>query len=61
MLATKNFFDTITIVDCNAEKLREEFEKNKININVIDSKTISLSFSELTKIEDLKEIGKVLS
>jgi glycine dehydrogenase len=55
------FFDTITIVDCDARKLKEEFEKNRININFISNKEISLSFSEVTKREDLIEIGHVLA
>jgi glycine dehydrogenase len=37
------------------------FEKNKININLINDKEISLSFSESTKKEDLAEIGHVLA
>jgi glycine dehydrogenase len=32
------FFDTITIIDCDAKKLDEEFVKNKININVVGDK-----------------------
>lgn len=55
------FFDTITIVECDGKKLKEEFEKHKININLINSKEISLSFSEITKREDLVEIGHVLA
>lgn len=46
---TSNFFDTITIVDCDAGKLAADFEKRGVNINVINNKQISLSFNELTK------------
>ena len=31
-----NFFDTITVTDCDARKLAETFEKKGININVIN-------------------------
>lgn len=55
------FFDTITIIDCDAHKLDQAFLKHGININVISDKEISLSFSEITKLEDLKDISKVLA
>jgi len=49
-LATNNkehtkFFDTITINDCDAKRLFETFEKSGININLVNEKTVSLSFS----------------
>lgn len=31
-----NFFDTITITDCDAVKLTEVFEKKGVNINLIN-------------------------
>lgn len=31
-----SFFDTITVVDCNAQKLAEAFLKRGININIIN-------------------------
>lgn len=55
------FFDTITITDCDANKLDQDFVRHGININVINDKEISLSFSEITKLDDLKEISKVLA
>lgn len=42
------YFDTITVVNCDAENLSKAFLENKINIRVIDSKRVSLSFSEIT-------------
>jgi len=42
------YFDTITVVNCDAEGLSKAFLENKINIKVADSKTVSLSFSEVT-------------
>lgn len=32
-----------------------------MNLNVINEKEVSLSFSEVTKLEDLEEINKVLA
>lgn len=44
-----SFFDTITVIDCDAQNLAEAFEKQGININIVDEKKVSLSFSEITK------------
>jgi glycine dehydrogenase len=55
------FFDTITVVQCNARKLAEAFERHEMNIHVVDDHTASLSFSEVTKEEDLIELSKILA
>lgn len=44
-----SFFDTVTVVDCDAKKLTQEFEKSHINISVLSDRTVSLAFNELTK------------
>lgn len=43
------FFDTIYILECEAEDIHKAFLRHGININVKNPKEITLSFSELTK------------
>lgn len=41
--------------------MSEAFVKNSMNLNMINEKEVSLSFSEVTKLEDLEEINRVLA
>lgn len=42
------YFDTITIINCDAQALNKVFLENQINIRVKDNRSISLSFNETT-------------
>ena len=48
------YFDTITLVRCDATALTEAFLKKKINIRMNDTTSVSLSFSEVTTHVDLQ-------
>ena len=56
-----SFFDTITVTECDAPKLKQFFLQHEMNIAILNDKEVSLSFSELSKREDLIEISRVLS
>lgn len=48
-----SYFDTITIVNCDAKGLHKAFLDEKINVRKNCDKTVSLSFSEISNHEDL--------
>ena len=48
-------------MDCDAAKLGQAFQKRHININIVNDKEVSLAFNEMTKLEDLADISKVLA
>ena len=43
------YFDTITVVGCDAHLITKAFLDEKINIRMNDDTSVSLSFSEITK------------
>jgi len=49
-----SFFDTLKVRVKNVEKLREATEKKGINLNYIDSETVSISLNEVTNDTDVK-------
>ncbi|WP_420604223.1 aminomethyl-transferring glycine dehydrogenase [Flagellimonas sp.] len=49
-----SFFDTIKVQVKNAEKLREVTESKDINLNYIDSETVSISLNEAISESDIK-------
>jgi len=59
----KNYFDTISfVVDKNlCEKIRSEAIKKEINLNYFISNHISISLSEVTTFEDVKELIQVFA
>ena len=57
----KTYFDTLVIKVKNAKLVNIEAEKHEINFWYIDNNTISISLNELTTIDDLNQIFKVLS
>lgn len=56
-----DYFDTITIRNCDSKTLSETFLKHEINIRTNTDTSVSLSFNELTNNEDLVEIISILS
>lgn len=48
------YFDTITIINCDAKALNNAFLEQKINIRLNGDKSVSLSFSELSGKDDLE-------
>ena len=52
-LNAKSYFDTITLVSGNNEKLRSIAEKNGVNLRYNQDKTVSLSLDETTSTEDV--------
>lgn len=55
------FFDTISVLNIDAEKLRSLCEKNGMNIRKQDNKTVSFSFDETTTVNDLESLLKVFA
>ena len=56
-----NFFDTFTVNGCDAEKLIKFFESHQINLRKNSSNSVSVSFSELTILDDVEEINSILA
>ena len=59
----KNYFDTVSFkVDkSQLEKIKSESLKNEINLNYLISDHISISLSEVTTLEDVKELIQVFA
>lgn len=51
-----SFFDTLKIHVDNTAKLKEITEKNGINLNYIDKKTVSISLNEATSDKDIEAL-----
>ena len=50
------FFDTIQVKVSDSEKLKTILESREINLNVIDSKTVSISLNEATSQSDIEAL-----
>jgi len=59
----KNYFDTITfkVEKTLCEKIKSEALKQKINLNYFINDSISISLSEVTTIEDVRELIQVFA
>ncbi|MDT0607896.1 aminomethyl-transferring glycine dehydrogenase [Croceitalea rosinachiae] len=55
------YFDTIKIEVENSKEVQSIAEKHGVNLNYIDSKTISISFNEATSSHDLKVLMGIFS
>ncbi len=55
------FFDTIQVKVADADALKEVALKNEINLNYVDSNTVTISLNEATSFEDVKDILAVFS
>ncbi|XP_076931894.1 glycine dehydrogenase (decarboxylating) A, mitochondrial-like [Bidens hawaiensis] len=55
------FFDTVKITCADSTAIAEEALKNKMNLRIVDTNTITVSFDETTAIEDVDTLFKVFS
>lgn len=55
------FFDTVKIKCADAKAIYETALENEINIRVVDSKTVTVSFDETTTLEDVDKLLKVFA
>uniref|UniRef100_A0A0D6QXA7 Glycine cleavage system P protein n=1 Tax=Araucaria cunninghamii TaxID=56994 RepID=A0A0D6QXA7_ARACU len=55
------FFDTVKIKCADAKAISEAALQNEINLRVVDSNTITVSFDETTTLEDLDKLFKVFA
>ncbi|XP_068647560.1 glycine dehydrogenase (decarboxylating), mitochondrial-like [Aristolochia californica] len=55
------FFDTVKIKCADAKAIADAAYKNEINLRILDSKTITISFDETTTLEDVDKLFKVFS
>lgn len=60
-VATKNYFDTITVKVADAHALQANCEKAEININKVDATTIRISIDETHTPADIKKLVEVLT
>lgn len=58
---SKTFFDTVAIGVADAAQVSKLAVSNGMNVRVLDSKTISVSIDETTKLEDVDALFKVLN
>lgn len=55
------FFDTVKIKCADAKAIYDTALENEINIRVVDSKTVTVSFDETTTLEDVDKLLKVFA
>ncbi|XP_004291039.1 PREDICTED: glycine dehydrogenase (decarboxylating), mitochondrial [Fragaria vesca subsp. vesca] len=55
------FFDTVKVTVGDAHAIADAAVKNGINLRVLDSKTITVSFDETTTLEDVDQLFKVFA
>ncbi|RWW66345.1 hypothetical protein BHE74_00026291 [Ensete ventricosum] len=55
------FFDTVKVKCSNAKAIADEACKNEMNLRVVDSDTITVSFDETTTLEDVDKLFQVFS
>ena len=58
---SKNIFDTVSLLNINADELVSLFECNGMNIRKQDKNIVSFSFDETTTIEDVERLIQVLA
>ncbi|WOL03003.1 glycine dehydrogenase (decarboxylating), mitochondrial [Canna indica] len=55
------FFDTVKITCSDAKAIADEARKHEMNLRVVDSNTITVSFDETTTLDDVDKLLKVFS
>eukprot|EP00268_Persea_americana_P030022 TRINITY_DN2903_c0_g1_i1.p1 TRINITY_DN2903_c0_g1~~TRINITY_DN2903_c0_g1_i1.p1 ORF type:complete len:1049 (+),score=176.74 TRINITY_DN2903_c0_g1_i1:526-3672(+) len=55
------FFDTVKIKCANSQAIADAAGKSGINLRIVDSNTITVSFDETTTLEDVDELFKVFA
>ncbi|XP_064995015.1 glycine dehydrogenase (decarboxylating), mitochondrial-like [Musa acuminata AAA Group] len=55
------FFDTVKVKCSNAKAIADEACKNEMNLRVVDSDTITVSFDETTTLEDVDKLFEVFA
>ena len=55
------FFDTVKIKCADAKAIYETALENEMNIRIVDSKTVAVSFDETTTLEDVDKLLKVFA
>ncbi|KAG1346345.1 glycine dehydrogenase (decarboxylating), mitochondrial [Cocos nucifera] len=55
------FFDTVKVTCPDAKAIVEEAYKNEMNLRLVDSNTITVSFDETTTLEDVDKLFKVFA
>lgn len=60
-LVSKSFFDTIEIVNADAEEIKKVAEFNKVNLFYPKDSTVRFSIDEVTSIDDINTIIAVLA
>nr|CAN63089.1 hypothetical protein VITISV_032016 [Vitis vinifera] len=55
------FFDTVKVKCADAHAIADAACKSEINLRIVDSKTITVSFDETTTIEDVDKLFKVFA
>ncbi|KAL8503896.1 hypothetical protein ACS0TY_022577 [Phlomoides rotata] len=55
------FFDTVAVKCANAKAISDAAHKNEINLRIVDTNTITVSFDETTTLEDVDKLFKVFA
>ncbi|KAJ6801971.1 glycine dehydrogenase (decarboxylating), mitochondrial [Iris pallida] len=55
------FFDTVKVTCADAQAIADEAVKNEMNLRILDSNTITVSFDETTTLEDVDKLFKVFA
>ncbi|GMN35992.1 hypothetical protein TIFTF001_005680 [Ficus carica] len=55
------FFDTVNVKTADSHKIADAAYKSEINLRVVDSNTITVSFDETTTLEDVDKLFKVFA
>ncbi|KNA04085.1 hypothetical protein SOVF_202800 [Spinacia oleracea] len=57
----QSFFDTVKIKCADAKAIADEAMKHEMNLRVVDSSTVTVSFDETTTLEDVDKLFKVFA
>jgi len=58
---TLPFFDTVKVTCADANAIADAAQKSEMNLRVVDSKTITVSFDETTTLDDVDKLFKIFA